>query len=119
MRSIVKAISVIVGIFWIMITLSGEVEYRGFDSPLINLGLGAALIFAPGGVLVLLLGYFLLIAVYVVTGAIGGVLGYKVMGQFGMIIGFVGGVFVGNWLVFATGLDEGVAKLKWWVDGEK
>lgn len=68
MRTLIRAASIILGILWIGVTLSGTVEYRGFDSPLINIALGAALIFTPGGTLIMLLGYFLVVALFVVSG---------------------------------------------------
>jgi len=116
MRALIKAISVILGVLWIGVTLSGNVEYRGVDNPIINIALGIALIVTPGGVLIMLLSYFLLIAVIVGCGALVAAIGGRMLGTFGVYVGFIAGLALGGWLAVVSRGFDAVGKLVAWVD---
>lgn len=119
MRTFIRGISIALGVLIIGATFSGKAEYRGANSPLLNLILGGALIFISGSTLVMIAGYILIISLIVGGGILGGMIGNKLLGEIGLILGFLGGMILGGWIFVNSNLADSVTKLKNWFDKDE
>lgn len=118
MRTIVKLLSITLGILVLGVTFGGEVQYRGMDSPIVNIIVGGALILAPIDALIYLGVYLLLIGTLIAGSAIGGIIGAKMLGSTGAILGGIAGIFVGGWIATKLEIRGIIEKLRGESDGE-
>ncbi len=115
-RAAVRTVSVILGLCMIAVTLFGHVRYQGFDSPYFGLMVGFALIVTPGSTLVMVLTYFTLIVLLVISGIVVGALFSRLLGTFGAYLGFTLGLALGCWIAAVSRGFELAGKVGEWID---
>jgi hypothetical protein len=110
MKSIARLVLPILGVVVIIFQLT---HYRGLDSPIWGLLLGAGLIVSPFTAMGMFIFYILFVAIPLGLGILGGMLGKEMFGQgFGAIIGFIAGIFFGGKFVLSDAFDKLIEPLR-------
>ena len=98
MRTIIRLTSINLGLFVLVVTFNGDIEYRGVDNPIVNIVIAGALIFAPTEAAIYLGVYLILVGTLIVGSLIGAIIGSKMFGPYGTILGGIVGTIVGGWI---------------------